>query len=297
MNINDFLEKDLHLKGKAGGSGWYRICCPFHGEKTPSCAVHMEYPYNFGCLACGEHGSIAKLTAKVKGMRFGDALDYVRGLLEISTDDIKRLINTDERRVEIPSSTLTMLKEWLHDSPALSYAKSRGIPRYVLEMFNAGYEPLENALTVPIYALPSLDRVVGLDMRIFTVDGVDKHMEVAPKQRNKALIIPVNVPITWRGIIIVEGFFDAANVLRWLLETERVKDYTVAATCGNQLSLHHAKFFSRFDRVCSGFDADKGGDKARSKLAELIPALPFQRLEFDGGDPGESQTFRVSNGV
>ena len=295
MDIQTFIEQDLQLRGKPGSSGWYRICCPFHGEKNPSAAVHMEYPYNFGCLACGEKGSIVKLTAHVKKISNGAARDYVKGLLEISGDDIDRLIGRGaEKKRIVPTSVVKAFTELLPGSIAMRYANDRGIPPYILRLFNVGYDDAEKALMIPIYSVANLKDAVGFDMRMLHGDEVQKFMEVAPKQRNRALIFPVNLPsFDCEGIIVVEGFFDAARVMLWLIETDQHRKYTVAATCGNQPSQHHARFFGKFNRVCLGFDADKGGDKARKKLAELLPSIPFRFLKFDGADPGESSEFSI----
>jgi len=92
---------------------------------------------------------------------------------------------------------------------------------------------------------------------------------------------------------VVEGFFDAANVLKWLLESGRVKDYTVAAICGNRVSTYHASLFSEFDNICCGFDNDRGGEVAVERLYQLLPERVFKRLIFAEKDPGASASFSI----
>ena len=41
------------------------ICCPFHGEKTPSLKL---YPDGFYCYGCGEGGSVIDFVAKLFGL-------------------------------------------------------------------------------------------------------------------------------------------------------------------------------------------------------------------------------------
>lgn len=39
------------------------ICCPFHGEKTPSCKL---YPERFYCFGCGKHGDAVGFVSMLK---------------------------------------------------------------------------------------------------------------------------------------------------------------------------------------------------------------------------------------
>jgi hypothetical protein len=60
------------------------ICCPFHGEKTPSCAVTVfsdrYLPGSFHCFGCGEKGSWNKLAEKL-GLKFRiDTSDLSAGM-------------------------------------------------------------------------------------------------------------------------------------------------------------------------------------------------------------------------
>lgn len=53
------------------------VCCPFHGEKTPSMKV---YPKDYHCFGCGAHG---------------DMIDFVRRIFDISFNDALKRIDTD----------------------------------------------------------------------------------------------------------------------------------------------------------------------------------------------------------
>jgi DNA primase len=292
MNIIDYLEQDLGIHGKPAATGWYRACCPIHGEKSPSFAVNMHYPYIYNCLACGAGGQIAGLTSIVKNMPFRAAVEYVRDRLSLDVSDVERLLFKPEKDPFISTAVLTAFQECLSGSPGLKYCRRRGIPRYVLEQFGVGYEPLKSRLLVPLYAAPEMRRAVGFDVRGLGVE-VEKSVEVADGWRKKSLLFPVNAVNTFEGVIAVEGFFDAARVMKWLVESGKADKYLPAAICGNRVSQHHAEFFSRFDRICCGFDNDSGGHLAEERLYQLLPERSLQRLIFSGDDPGDSPNFSI----
>lgn len=46
------------------------ICCPFHGEKTPSLKIHRDY---WHCFGCGAGGDVIEFVRKMDGIPFTDA--------------------------------------------------------------------------------------------------------------------------------------------------------------------------------------------------------------------------------
>lgn len=56
-----------------------KILCPFHEEKTPSCHLYIE-SRTFHCFGCGEHGDNIKLTEKIYGLDFKEAVELLANL-------------------------------------------------------------------------------------------------------------------------------------------------------------------------------------------------------------------------
>ena len=54
----------------ANRSGY--ICCPFHGERTPSCKIY-DGTGGWHCFGCGEGGSVIDFVEKYFGLTFLDA--------------------------------------------------------------------------------------------------------------------------------------------------------------------------------------------------------------------------------
>lgn len=294
MNIITFLEQELDIRGKPAPTGWYRACCPIHHESSPSFAVNTHHPYNYNCLACGAHGSLPDLVAKLKKMAFKRAVEYIRDRLFITPAEMQALLQPPpEIDPYVSSAAITAFREALPNSRGLSYCRERGVPRYVLELYRVGYEEADDNLLIPLWALPGLKEAVGFEMRHFDVDGIMKSVDVSPGWRKKSIVCPVGQHYEENGVIVSEGFFDAARITQWLCETGRLNKYVSVAICGNKLSQHHAVFLSQFDRICLGFDNDRGGETAIEQAYRLMPERSFQRLIFAGKDPGESESFSI----
>ena len=62
------------------GSGWTRMSCPFHEDRTASAAVNHELNA-FVCHSCGRKGDSLKLLQAELGVSFTEALNRGRALL------------------------------------------------------------------------------------------------------------------------------------------------------------------------------------------------------------------------
>jgi hypothetical protein len=57
-----------------GGRGG-KVCCPFHDEGSPSCYLYPE-DNHFHCFGCGAHGSVLDLVAQLRGISFGESIEW-----------------------------------------------------------------------------------------------------------------------------------------------------------------------------------------------------------------------------
>ena len=55
------------------------ICCPFHNERTPSCAINSNN--TFKCFGCGESGGGAIDFVVACGLSFKDAVNELKSYL------------------------------------------------------------------------------------------------------------------------------------------------------------------------------------------------------------------------
>jgi DNA polymerase len=52
-----------------------KVCCPFHDDAEPSCAI---YPDHYHCFGCGAHGSRVDWLTQVEGMTEIEAIAYIK---------------------------------------------------------------------------------------------------------------------------------------------------------------------------------------------------------------------------
>jgi hypothetical protein len=58
----------------AGGRG-AKIRCPFHEEGSASCYLYPE-DNHYHCFGCGAHGSVLDLVAQLRGISFGESIEW-----------------------------------------------------------------------------------------------------------------------------------------------------------------------------------------------------------------------------
>ncbi|MFT9654941.1 CHC2 zinc finger domain-containing protein [Mycobacteroides abscessus] len=79
------------------GTGWCRCLCPFHGDETPSGAVHYEYDA-FSCLACGVKGDAVALIKKQEGVTHREAVTIAQTLLEGGDGEVPPVVQGQSSR-------------------------------------------------------------------------------------------------------------------------------------------------------------------------------------------------------
>lgn len=61
------------------GERTYKVLCPFHREKTPSCTIYRKNN-TFHCFGCGAHGDSIDLIQKLNDLSFVAAVRYLNTL-------------------------------------------------------------------------------------------------------------------------------------------------------------------------------------------------------------------------
>lgn len=79
------------------GKGWARTRCPFHGDETPSGAVHYGYDA-FSCLACGTKGDAIAIVKAREGVNYSEAKSRVQEILEGGDGEVPPSVSGQPRR-------------------------------------------------------------------------------------------------------------------------------------------------------------------------------------------------------
>ena len=71
ISISDYLNNELGMYGakatQGGKSG--KVCCPVHGEKTPS-FFYDDERRTYNCFGCGSHGTVIHLHKEITGLSY-----------------------------------------------------------------------------------------------------------------------------------------------------------------------------------------------------------------------------------
>ncbi|QDH16426.1 DNA primase [Swingsia samuiensis] len=124
------------------GRNW-KICCPFHGEKTPSFYIYDDH---FHCFGCGAHGDAISYVMQSEGRSFLEAVESLAGEagLEVPKQDPK----SAEKANEVKSLTdVLMLVQASYrrrlfrneGQDGLAYLRRRGLTDETIERFGLGW--------------------------------------------------------------------------------------------------------------------------------------------------------------
>lgn len=114
LSIEDLVAPYVQLK-KSGK--YFKACCPFHQEKTPSFYVSPERQLAY-CFACQKGGDIFRFIQDIEGVDFRAALEILAekahvdlptytGVAKISKDERERL-----KAIHVDSSIFFVQKLW-----------------------------------------------------------------------------------------------------------------------------------------------------------------------------------------
>lgn len=133
------------------GRNW-KICCPFHGEKTPSLYIYDDHHYH--CYGCQAHGDVISYMMHAEGCNFLEAVEKLAA--EVGLEVPKTYDPLSEERVK-KAKSLTELLSYVEKAycrklyedegrDALSYLQKRGLKKEILERFGIGWAGSERTL-------------------------------------------------------------------------------------------------------------------------------------------------------
>ncbi len=117
--------------------------CPFHKERTPSFHVSSERG-TFHCFGCGLGGDGFSFIEKIEGVDFKGALKILAEKAGVRIEYSNEGREHSERRDQIREA-MNRASEWyaekLQESPAVAYAKKRGLGGETIQNWRLGYAP------------------------------------------------------------------------------------------------------------------------------------------------------------
>ncbi|MDW8171104.1 MAG: DNA primase [Anaerolineae bacterium] len=151
LDIVDYISRYVPDLKKAGR--YYKACCPFHSEKTPSFVVNADNQ-TWRCFgACAEGGDVLSFAVKINGWTFAEALRELAQLVGIEFKPSNASQRALEERLDRLRNLLQAVAQAYHRllmsshddhaQAALRYAREkRGFTDDTLRAFLIGYAPL-----------------------------------------------------------------------------------------------------------------------------------------------------------
>lgn len=180
------------------------MSCPLgiHEDKSPSFGINVggdSGSYGkWGCFSCGNAGnSIKSLADRIHKPELLRMFEYT------SSDDLFREI---DKRLNYQEHILRFedSKDYLVDYYKLNYKdeylKQRGITEEVAKMFDIGFDPIQNAVTLPIYN-------ENKELQGFTYRLLDNKMRYLHEVEKSKTVYGAQF-LTEGVVTVVEGNFD-----------------------------------------------------------------------------------------
>jgi DNA primase/DNA-binding MarR family transcriptional regulator len=238
----------------------WRLCCPFHDDKTPSMQVYMETDTVY-CFSsnCKLHGKAI------------DAIDFIMHMESINKHEAilkaKELLGykePDQSYEKLYKVFLTNLKK---SEKAKEYLQQRGIDKTEAGFNDGQWEHLKHCV---IFALrDKKDKVVSLYGRSIYNNSDAKHYYT----RNRKGLYPGYPKPSTRQLILTEAIIDAATI-------EQHTDYTTLACYGtNGFTIEHEQAIrdlKHLEEVIVFFDGDEAGREGVKRVASKIRQINDQ---------------------
>jgi DNA primase catalytic core len=141
-DIVEIIGQTLALK--RSGRNWVGLC-PFHGEKTPSFAVHPERQF-YHCFSCKAGGDVFRWVQEMEKVGFLEAVELLSRRAGIPVPERRGGMGGARRPVlDALEAAATAYENWLRDPKvgeiARKHLESRGVSDDVARAFRLGFAP------------------------------------------------------------------------------------------------------------------------------------------------------------
>lgn len=286
--------------------GW-KICCPFHAERTPSFCVYVE-ENRFKCFGCGKSGDVFEWVKLKNGVNFFEAKRFLADRAKIALE--KKLPNPkNERKIVVPvpdkerrnrlmEASITCLQEDA-EVQDLYLHKKRGISLEVAKRYCLGFmKELVFTATSSRDGKPYTARVNNCwVIPVATPDGqyvaCKIHVEDPPEGKSKSFWFPLG---TWPKDRPYHAYTTLWPCPEWqdkspeiFLEPGMLKAFASLSmgfqACGlsQSESMFNAELADKLARriVILPRDPDAAGEKLAERAKELLTGKAFRLKVFN----------------
>lgn len=293
----------LVIESYAGSSKGDKVCCPIHGESTPSLHIYddNESWHCFG--SCSEGGDAIEFIRKVEECSFKEAVTKMAEILEVEEVEIKQMLEDKKQNViEAPvmgyaAMPKEEIKAFMQGKGYISYGY-RGIDDEVNKFFGHMTElDSEGRVKARYYPETNDDwKLSGYKCRNHPKDF--SYGKVGNTGNKSQLSGQIKFRNGGKYVLIVGGEEDKAAAYQMLKESQKggsQEGYTgvavvsptsgegsAAKQCANQY-----EWLDKFEIIVIGMDHDDAGAKATAEIVKVLPKEKVRIATWSMKDPNK----------
>ncbi len=293
---------------KAGA--FFKACCPFHDEKTPSFMIQRGDSH-YHCYGCGAHGDAIGFLMNHQKMSFLDAVESLAEKFQVSLEMVAGHNDEDKQKRALLKEVNEKAAYFFHflllhseeGREALSYLYERGIDLEMIQAFQLGFASKDPKLFQKMLTAQKIKRELLEEAGLVHPSGRDFFQEriMIPIQDAMGSVVGfsarkfreetfgpkyINTPETllFKKSKILFGYFQSrrkiakqreAIIVEGQIDAMRLIhggfDYTIASQ-GTAFTESHAEELIHLgvSRVFLAFDGDSAGQEAAAKVGHLF---------------------------
>lgn len=291
-NIRKVIEHYTDFSGE-------KLCCPIHGENTPSLQVYEDTNSWYCWGACGEGGDEIAFVKSIDGVDFNEAVKKVCEILNITKEELME--SKENEKVEVKATVenaeamdIDEVKELIRSTGYVSNGY-RGI-RDEINKFFGHLSKLDDQGNVIARYYPETNnngKLTGYKCRNTPKDF--SHGKVGATGNKSQLSGQVKFKSPSKYVLYVGGEEDKAAAYQMLKENRKDQEFdsipVVSPTSGEGSAAKQAAmqydWFDQYDIIVIGMDQDEAGIKAAKEIAAVLPKEKLRIATWSGKDPNQ----------
>lgn len=294
-NIRKIIEH--YTDGESQGD---KVCCPIHGESTPSLHIY-EDTERWHCYgSCGEGGDAIEFIRKVEECSFKEALTTMAKLLEIEEGEVKTMLEEKKQTtieapiMGYPAMDKDELREFMK-TKTYNSGNYRSIPDEISKFFGHLNDVNEQGKVTARYYPETNDegKVCGWKCRNHPKDF--SFGKVGSTGNKSQLSGQVKFKSSGKYVLIVGGEEDKAAAYAMLKANQKDAEFdtiaVVSPTSGESSAAKQCarqyEFLDKYEIIIVGTDNDAAGQKAAIEIAKVLPKEKVRIATWSMKDPNE----------
>lgn len=275
-----------------------KICCPLHGENTPSLIIY-DHTHSYYCFgACGDGGDAIKFVMEKEGIDYPKAKDIAMSILGITFEEYKE----EKQRVSEGEVVVDCLPEMDRGEVQKLISECgyvgngyRGIKDEYLKFFGH-LRKLDDQGNVIASYYPETNlkgKLAGYKCRNHPKDFT--YGKVGNTGAKNQLSGQVKFKSPSKYVLYVGGEEDKVAAYQMLKENRKDQGVdsipVVSPTSGEGSAAKQAAmqydWFDHYDIIVIGMDQDAAGIQAAKEIAEVLPKEKVRIATWSGKDPNQ----------